>query len=337
MKRLILLITLVFNITVHAQDSTLTYIELDYNIIPIGAIYEFDSLIYDSGRLYRGTSAPDRELNRVYEFLKKNESLIVEIRAHTDERGNDDFNEDLSQRRAQAVVDFLIDKGISPKRLIAKGYGEEMPYTIQTTDWMYRDICKPGTVLNKDFIYSLKSKEDIEACHQLNRRVEMVVIGKDIEDSLKIPFDKPIRIEGIMFDFDSWKIRPKSYSILDELVNFLQDNPTLVIEVANHTDCRGSDSYSIRLSQRRAESVVDYLIDHGIDPSRVVPKGYEEDQPYTYEGKLLTCDYIFSIEDKETQEMLHQMNRRTEFRVLSTDYIPPAPKRTHEAPFLLNE
>ena len=106
----------------------------------------------------------------------------------------------------------------------------------------------------------------------------------------------------------------------------------MTIELSAHTDCRGSAEYNERLSQRRAESVVAYLIAHGIAADRLTPKGYGEGKPKTVKRRLterydwlkaddvLSEDYINALNDEEKQEICHQLNRRTEFLVLRTTY-----------------
>ncbi len=131
-----------------------------------------------------------------------------------------------------------------------------------------------------------------------------------------------ITIEGIFYGLDSFNLRPESIPVLDSLVDVLKRNPYLVIEIGSHTDCRASYEYNIELSQKRAQSVVDYLVAKGIDPERLVAKGYGETQLVNNcacengRGPGLRC----------TEEE-HQANRRTTFRVLRTDYKPkPKPK-----------
>lgn len=133
-----------------------------------------------------------------------------------------------------------------------------------------------------------------------------------------------ITIEGIEYDFDSANLRPVSKEILDRLIEFLELNNNLKIEIRSHTDERGSDKYNLNLSQRRAQSVVDYLIENGIPMSRLIPKGYGETMPAeipSNEGEIvtLTPEYIYSLTDKELQEEYHQRNRRTAFFVLGQD------------------
>jgi peptidoglycan-associated lipoprotein len=120
---------------------------------------------------------------------------------------------------------------------------------------------------------------------------------------------------------------------LDKLIETLNDNPTITIELMAHTDSRDSEEYNLDLSQKRAQSVVDYLIERGVDPARLTAKGYGEGQPKTVnkrisdyyeflpEGTVLTEEYINSLPPTR-QEEAHQLNRRTEFRVLRTDYEP---------------
>ena len=133
-----------------------------------------------------------------------------------------------------------------------------------------------------------------------------------------------ITIEGIEYDFDSANLRPVSKKILDNLIEFLELNNNLKIEIRSHTDERGSDSYNLKLSQRRAQSVVDYLIENGIPMERLVPKGYGETMPSEVkhtDGNMvtLTPDFIYSLEEEELREQYHQRNRRTAFFVLEQE------------------
>lgn len=106
---------------------------------------------------------------------------------------------------------------------------------------------------------------------------------------------------------------------LNYLYNTLIENPTIVIELQAHTDCRGSDSYNLKLSQARAQSCVDYLITKGIPAERMVAKGMGETIP---RALGLECETIKKMATKEEQEAAHQRNRRTQFKVLSFDYKP---------------
>ena len=160
----------------------------------------------------------------------------------------------------------------------------------------------------------------------------------------------PVLIDNIFYDFDKATLRPESQTALDKLVKLLNDNPNVTIELSAHTDYKGSDQYNERLSQRRAESVVNYLIDHGIAADRLTPKGYGEGKPKTIkrkvaekypflkEGDVLTEEFITNLKDEAQQDSCNQLNRRTEFTVLRTTYgmfdeegklkNPPKPRAT---------
>ncbi len=190
----------------------------------------------------------------------------------------------------------------------------------------------------------------------LNHQEELRVapVTKSEEYVLQFPLaniSAPVLIENIFYDFDKATLRPESQTALDELVNLLNENPNITIELSAHTDYKGSDQYNERLSQRRAESVVNYLIDHGIASDRLTPRGYGEGKPkkikrkvaekypFLKEGDVLTETYVTSLPE-EQQEQCNQLNRRTEFIVLRTTYglfdkagkllqkpTPPAPAK----------
>lgn len=138
-------------------------------------------------------------------------------------------------------------------------------------------------------------------------------------------------IENIFYDFDKAVLRDESKLALDSMVMLLKDHPNIVIEMASHTDRVGSAKYNQGLSQRRAQSVVDYLIENGIPRERLKPAGYGESRPKTVtkrihsqypqfeEGVTLTEEFIKTL-SKEDQEAADQINRRTEFQVIDTDY-----------------
>ena len=128
-------------------------------------------------------------------------------------------------------------------------------------------------------------------------------------------------LPDIFFDYNKYTLRPESLVVLDQFANFLMQHPHYIIEISNHRDCRGSDLYSSNLTQRRAQSVVDYLITKGVNEKRLVARGYGDSKPLKLEGILLSCEYISSFTtDKEIQEKLYQFNRRTEFTILSTEF-----------------
>ena len=157
----------------------------------------------------------------------------------------------------------------------------------------------------------------------------------------------PVLIDNIFYDFDKATLTPASTKSLDELVGLLKENPNVTIELSAHCDYKGNAEYNKRLSQRRAQSVVNYLIAHGIEKERLTPVGYGKERPkkvrkkltekypWLKEGDELTQEFILK-QSKEHQEICNQINRRTEFIVLRTTYNmfdekgnlknPPKPK-----------
>ena len=152
-----------------------------------------------------------------------------------------------------------------------------------------------------------------------------------IVDFYLSPISKPVVIENIFYDFDKATLRPESKKALDEMIKMLNDNPNVTIELGAHTDRKGSDKYNERLAQRRAQSVVDYLIAGGIAQDRLEAKGYGESVPKTInkrmakqydflsEGDVLSEEFILKL-SPEQQEIADQINRRTEFKVIRTNY-----------------
>jgi outer membrane protein OmpA-like peptidoglycan-associated protein len=128
-------------------------------------------------------------------------------------------------------------------------------------------------------------------------QVKKEVLLQPIEVGTKIV------LKNIFFDYDKATLRESSFTELNKVVDVLKENPKLVIEISGHTDNRGSLEYNIKLSRERAKSVVDYLIDHGIEKSRLKYEGYAFKQP---------------IADNDTEKG-RQLNRRVEFTVLKND------------------
>ncbi len=121
-----------------------------------------------------------------------------------------------------------------------------------------------------------------------------------------------IRVNNINYDFNKADIRTDAAVILDTMVMFLNDNPNITVELGSHSDTRGSSEYNRALSQRRAQSAVDYIISKGISSARIVAKGYGEDKPIVPDSQINKVD---KKKQKELFEELHAKNRRTEFRV----------------------
>ncbi|HSV87323.1 MAG TPA: OmpA family protein [Bacteroidales bacterium] len=153
-----------------------------------------------------------------------------------------------------------------------------------------------------------------------------------------IPPD-PITLPEILYEFGRWELQPQYRDSLNGLVRTMNDNPGLVIELASHTDSRGSELFNDTLSQLRAQAVVDYLIQMGIHQGRLVAKGYGETNPrnlvrtitrdgFTFrEGTTLDEAFINNLPSERQREAAHALNRRTEFRILREDFVPPEQTR----------
>ncbi|MCX6254325.1 MAG: OmpA family protein, partial [Bacteroidia bacterium] len=109
----------------------------------------------------------------------------IELMSHTDSRDTEEYNLDLSQKRAQVVVKYLIDKGIEPERLSAKGYGESIPKVVDAIIAAQNSFLKTGTILSEQYINSLANDEQREIAHQINRRTEFKVMRTDYESPKK--------------------------------------------------------------------------------------------------------------------------------------------------------
>jgi peptidoglycan-associated lipoprotein len=172
----------------------------------------------------------------------------------------------------------------------------------------------------------------------LNDKIRISTEGlgdsKDFHLTLHLtPTDAPIRLNNINYAFGSFDLLPESVVALDSLVHLLELNPTITIELMAHTDHIGSDQYNFDLSQKRAQSAVNYLIEKGINPKRLVAKGYGETWPKTVtrgiatqysflkRGDELTENFIEKLPSEDQKEIARAINRRTEFKVLTTDFI----------------
>lgn len=167
---------------------------------------------------------------------------------------------------------------------------------------------------------------------------QISTVGKQFSDDFKVNFSlkripsSPIVLPDILYDLGKWDLKPQFQDSLQGLVQLLRNNPGLVIELGSHTDSRGTTESNDILSQKRALSAVNYLIMRGINPGRLVAKGYGERVPRTLQkniekdgflftkGTTLTDSYINDLKPAAEKEAAYALNRRTEFRVLRRDF-----------------
>lgn len=161
---------------------------------------------------------------------------------------------------------------------------------------------------------------------------EGVELNKDFIIDLSIdPIKKEVILPLIKYDFNKFDLRPESIIDLDRLAEALLDNPNVIVELKSHTDFIGSDKRNQVLSQQRADVCIEHLVSKGVSKERLQSKGMGEMEPFVIEekdgrfkiGDVLTESYINKIRFKKNKEKAHQYNRRTSFKVLREDYVPP--------------
>lgn len=162
--------------------------------------------------------------------------------------------------------------------------------------------------------YGLIVRSEGYLFHSENFNIPETSAYQEVEKNIdlkKVEIGSSIVLKNIFYDYNKATLRDASKNELDRLTKLLNENPTLKIELSAHTDSRGSDKYNLDLSQRRAQSCVDYLIKNGISSDRLVSKGYGEEQ------LLVSDDEIAKLKFDDEKEEAHQQNRRTEFKILS--------------------
>jgi outer membrane protein OmpA-like peptidoglycan-associated protein len=196
------------------------------------------------------------EVGRVATFMQKFPSTTAVIEGHTDDVGTDEHNMLLSQKRAESVVNYLVDNfGIDRSRLSAKGYGKTQPIADNRT----------------------------EEGRQKNRRTDAITdCAVDIKGLKPVP-DKLCLNLKVQFDTDKADIKPAYSDEIAKVADFMKENPTVTALIEGHTDNVGSAAYNMKLSQERAESVVNYLVEKfGIERYRLSAKGYGETRRIAY-------------------------------------------------------
>ena len=213
-------------------------------------------------------------------------------------------------------------------------------------DAMVKIVGNDGSIVKqrvkKDGTYRIKLAKDVNYVMLASNRgylncSEKVTTfneknGKNYQKNFRLPsISKPVKMENIFYEFAKWDLTPESATELNNLVKLLNDNPNITIEISAHTDMVGTDAYNNELSQKRAQSVVNYLIKAGIAADRLTSKGYGKSRPVEVDkniaakyrflkvGDVLTPEFVETL-PKEQQEIANQINRRTEFRVVRTTY-----------------
>ena len=296
----------IFYITNHNYQLSAINYQLKHPGFPLNSQGDDFGMTFE-GRLNKGYFASNRGDTRGYDHLYSffNPEVVQTVKGWV-------YEQDGYELTAAQV--YMVGNDGTNQKLSVRGDGSFSQEIKAGVDYVFLATCKG--FLN----------------HQEQLHVEPVT--KSEEYVLQFPLaniSAPVLIENIFYDFDKATLRPESQTALNELVKMLNENPNITIELSAHTDYKGSDQYNERLSQRRAESVVNYLIDHGIASDRLTPKGYGEGKPkrikkkvaekyeFLKEGDVLTEEFVTALPE-EQQEQCNQLNRRTEFIVLRTTY-----------------
>jgi outer membrane protein OmpA-like peptidoglycan-associated protein/tetratricopeptide (TPR) repeat protein len=257
--------------------------------IPYNTSVYVDLVYYDLDQaVIRGDAG--QILDKVAEVLKSYSFLDITVRSHTDSRASHAYNEVLSEKRANAVRDYLGQFGIARSRVKSEWFGERQ---------LIND-CGDGVPCS-------------ESLHQLNRRSELLLLAFPDEGKA---YEWPGELEGtdlceisnilitrempmVHFDFDKSDLNLEAMKTLEKAILMLNHMPIEGLSIEGHTDIRGSEDYNIRLSERRALVVKDYLEGRGIASDRLV---------YDYFGK---SNPIYDCKESPCSPEMHHINRRT--------------------------
>lgn len=238
---------------------------------------------------FRGFMASDRRGGKggddIYSFVYENPKIIIVLNGTT-------FDKSTGERLPETSV-TLFD---GERNIVAKKLSDQ-----EGTFAFVLDRDREYTVIGQKNGYHADSAKVSTMGIKRSDTLEVALL---LEPVFKV--GQTFELENIYYDFDKYNIRPDAAAILDELVRTMRDNPTLKIELSSHTDSRGSHAYNEWLSQKRAESAVNYLVSRGIARDRMVAKGYGETRLVNRCADGVRCS-----------EAEHQANRRTEVTVLS--------------------
>mgnify|MGYP002628097449 CR=1 FL=1 len=261
------------------------------------------------------------------EAVKGSQEMIVESALFSSNRKGGKGNDDIYKYEQLFVNLYTLDLSIIEKQYADPLNGESKVLGMQAL---------PGAIIlmkgqekispaDGKLTFVLEADNDykilVSKSNYFNRSIEFTTKGLKSADSLTITIfkevelekifpEKEIVIQNIYYDYDKATLRPESLPILDKLVSFFEENKDLKIEIGSHTDSRGSDKYNEDLSQRRAQSVVDYFIAKGVPSAQLSAKGYGESKLINECANEIECS-----EDK------HQENRRTTFKVISASGV----------------
>ena len=315
------------------NDTNIEPVELDINldqelrVVDEKIMININTIYFDFDKWNIRPEAA-KELDKVIAVMKDHPSMLIEAGSHTDSRATEAYNQRLSEKRAKSTVDYIVARGIDRSRIVAKGYGEmqlvnncssfvtcsreehqlnrRTEFVIvndndrfTSTDASIENV-KIDRKINRTFV-EIKSSQTNDGKKEKSSSVSDEAINKESTSNQA----STINIPPIYFDFDKWSISDTEKKQLDKVVQIMKDNPTIIIEASSHTDSKNLESYNQLLSEKRAKSVVNYIVSKGINPNRIVGKGY---------GEMRLTNHCKSFVKCTPEEQ--QANRRTEFKII---------------------
>jgi len=274
--------------------QTVSTFKLSDTAFTVGSVYRSNRIDLETdNRDFTQQSKP--ELDSIAQFMIDHPEIVFQVSSFTDQRGSDSNNLFLSQNRANFMKQYLVKLGVREDCIAAVGYGEQYPMVPQKTI---------------DAQKEMNAKEEL---YQRNRRWEFGILyiypgTFTMKDSV---FDvgDVMRIRA-WFELGKTGLRPETKLLLDTVAAFLIQHPALIVEISCHTDSRGSDKYSMKLSDARAHVVFDYLVSKGVPAMNMKYAGYSDKKPLVPDAK------INAVKSKQGREELYQLNRRTEITIL---------------------
>ena len=241
------------------------------------------------------TADAEKVLNDAVQSLKNYPELLIEVQAHTDSVGSEETNQRLSARRANTVMNFMITGGVRPDQLIAKGYGETRPIASNET--------KQGRAINRRVVFKLLNENLCKPVQSEAVVMTAPVATAPTVSNQSVGVCKALNrvIEGVSFYTAFADLTDEAKQLLNKTARDLKASPDVRVEVQAYTDSLGAKKYNQALSEKRAASVMDYLIERGVGAERLTSKGYGEDQPIA----------------SNRVKLGREKNRRVELRILN--------------------
>ena len=269
-----------------------------YNLLsPLNSYKDDFGISFNRDKKSGFISSNRSDLDRIYSFTMNRPSFKIEGKVVEKE----------TQKAMKSIKITMTERGAIYDTIVYSDSEGKFNFPL-SSNARYKVMAEEDGYFTLSYNISTRGRTNSKVFHVVFE-MEKIVLNKAIViensgDELILDNDNT-RIKNIYYDFDKWDLRNDAILELDRLVWLFNDNPNLIIEISAHTDSRGSDEYNMKLSQKRASAVVDYLIDRGVNPKMLIAKGYGETQLVNKCSNGVICS------EKE-----HQENRRSEFKVI---------------------